>query len=78
MVEGCDLPIEQGSSAVNLDTLKAIARELDSLDLDDATSTEKNIAQLLINVGLLAIEPMTAEALGSMPEQNWKEFKAAC
>lgn len=61
---------------MNLDTLKAIARELDSMEVDDATPTEKNIAQLLTNSGLLTIETMTAEALGSIPEQNWKEFKA--
>ena len=60
---------------MDLDTLKAIARELDGLDVDDATPTEANIAQLLINAGLLTIEPETAEAFGSHPEQNWKEYK---
>ncbi len=60
---------------MNLDTLKAIARELDGLDVDDATPTEANIAQLLINAGLLTIEPVRAEAFGSYAEQNWKEYK---
>jgi hypothetical protein len=60
---------------VNLDTLKAIARELDGLDVDDATPTEANIAQLLINTGLLTIETETAEAYGDRPEQSWKEFR---
>jgi hypothetical protein len=60
---------------VNLDTLKAIARELDSLDVSEATRTEANIAQLLINAGLLTIETETAEAYGDRPEQSWKEYK---
>lgn len=60
---------------MNIDTLKAIARELDSLDVSEATPTEANIAQLLINAGLLTIETETAEAYGDRPEQSWEEYK---
>ena len=68
-------PLGQGANAVNLDLLKAIAKEFDSLDESEATPTEVNIARLLINAGLLTIETETAEAYGDRPEQSWKEFK---
>lgn len=60
---------------MNLQILKDIARELDGLDKTEATTTEKNIATLLINAGLLTVEPMHAEAFGSLPETNWEEYK---
>ena len=61
---------------MNLQILRDIARELDSLDESEATPTEVNIARLLINARLLTIETETAEAYGDRPEQSWKEFKA--
>lgn len=60
---------------MHLQTLKDIARELDSLDVTEATPVEKNIATLLINAGLLTVEPMHAEALGSFPATNWEEYR---
>ena len=60
---------------MHLQTLKDIARELDSLDVTEATPVEKNIATLLINTGLLTVEPMHAEALGSFPATNWEEYR---
>jgi hypothetical protein len=57
---------------VNLDTLKAIARELDGLDVDDATLTEKNIAQLLINTGLLKAELIKSD---DDDDVSWTEYK---
>lgn len=60
---------------MNLQILKDIARELDSLDVTEATPVEKNIATLLINAGLLTVEPMHAEALGSFPATNWEEYR---
>ena len=65
----------QGSNAVNLQILKQIAKELDNLDVSEATGTEANIAQLLIHAGLLTIETEKAEAYGDKPEQSWKEFR---
>lgn len=57
---------------MNLQILKDIARELDSLDVDDATLTEKNIAQLLINSGLLKAELITSD---DDDDVSWTEYK---
>ena len=54
---------------MNLQMLKDIAKELDGLEIDDATITESNIAQLLINAGLMKIEPIDVDGI------SWKEYK---
>ena len=60
---------------MNLQILRNIARELDGLDTDDATTTEKNIARLLINAGLLSIEPCFLSDSERSKELYWNEYK---
>lgn len=53
---------------MNLQILKDIAKELDSLEVGETTTTEANIAQLLINAGLLKIEEINESGV------SWKEY----
>jgi hypothetical protein len=57
---------------MNLQILRNIARELDGLDTDDATLLESNIAQLLINAGLLKEETHSTDD----NKKNWREYKS--
>jgi len=53
----------------NLHILRDIANQLDCLDEDDATKTEKDIAQILINAGLMTLVKQNCR------EIVWKEFR---
>ena len=60
---------------MNLQILRDIARELDGLDTDDATTTEKNIARLLISAGLLYINSCYLSDSARNKEPDWNEYK---
>ena len=60
---------------MNLQILRDIAKELDSLDVSDATRPEANIAELLINAGLLSINPCYLSDSARSKEPDWKEYK---
>lgn len=57
---------------MNLQILRNIARELDGLDTDDATLTERNIATLLINAGVLKKELLKSDDDDAI---SWTEYK---
>lgn len=61
---------------MHLQILKDIAKELDGMDVSDATLTESNIADILINAGLLQINNCNAKATGSRREIDWEEYQA--